>query len=71
MTLVKKWGYYQYTAMSFGLKNASTIFSIVVVAFKVFIHNFVEVYLDDWTIFSLLKDHVEMLRLMLDTCRKY
>jgi hypothetical protein len=29
------------------------------------------VYLDDWTIFSLLKDHVELLRLMLDKCRQY
>jgi hypothetical protein len=70
-TFSLKWGSYQYTVMPFGLKNSPTIFSrIVVVAFKDFIHKFLEVYLDDWTIFSLLKDHVEVLRLMLDRCRQ-
>jgi hypothetical protein len=57
--------------MPFGLKNAPTIFSrVVVVAFKDFINKFLEVYLDDWTVFSLLKDHVEIIRLMLERCRK-
>jgi hypothetical protein len=57
--------------MPFGLKNAPTIFSRVVVAcFKEFIHNLLEVYLDDSTVFSLLKDHVETLCLMLDRCRQ-
>jgi hypothetical protein len=43
-----EWGSYQYTFMSFGLKNAPTIFSrVVIVAFKEFIHQFLEVYLDD------------------------
>jgi hypothetical protein len=45
--------------MPFGLKNAPAIFSKVVVAsFKEFIHKFLEVYLDDWKVFSLFKDHV-------------
>jgi hypothetical protein len=53
--------------MPFGLKNAPTIFSrVVVVAFKEFIHQFLEVYLDDWIVYNLLKDHVEVLRLMLE-----
>jgi hypothetical protein len=57
--------------MPFGLKNEHEIFSSVVVAtFKDFIHMFLEVYLDDWIVFSLLKDHVEVLRLMLDRCRQ-
>jgi hypothetical protein len=55
----------------FGLKNAPVIFSrVVVVAFKDFIHKFLEVYLDDWTIFILLKDRLEALRLMLNKCRQ-
>jgi hypothetical protein len=70
-TFAIEWGSYQYTVMPFGLKNDPAIFSRVVVAtFKYFIHKFLEVYLDDWTIFSLLKDHVEVLRLMLDMCRQ-
>jgi len=67
-----EWSFYQYTIMSFCFKNTPTIFSrVVFTAFKEFIHKFLEVYLDDWTIFSPLKDHVELLCLMLYRCRKY
>jgi hypothetical protein len=66
-----EWGSYPYTFMSFGLKNSPSIVSIVVIAtFKEFIHQFLEVYLDDWTIYSLLKYHVEVLRMMLERCRQ-
>jgi len=44
---------------------------VVVAAFKEYIHEFLEVYFDDWTVFSLLKEHVGSLRLMLDRCRQY
>ena len=71
-TFATEWGSFQYTVMPFGLKNAPAIFSRIVVAvFKEFIHNFVEVYFDDWTIFGLLKKHVEALRLMLAKCRQH
>lgn len=44
------------------------IFSpIVVAAFKEYVHKFLEVYLDDWTIFGLVKHHVASLCLMLNT----
>jgi len=66
-----EWGSYQYIVMSFGLKNSPAVFSRVVVArFKEFIHKFVEVYLDDLMVFSLLKDHIEVLSIMLDWCRQ-
>jgi hypothetical protein len=58
--------------MPFGLKNTPVVFSRVVVAMlKEFILKFLEVYLDDLTIFSLLWDHIELLRLMLDRCRQH
>jgi hypothetical protein len=64
-----EWGSYQYTIIPFGLKNEPAILSrVVIVAFKEFIHQFLEVYLDDWTVYSLLKDHVEVLRMMLEIC---
>ncbi len=51
------WGSFQYTIMPFGLKNALVIFSrVVVVVFKEYIHKFLEVYFDDWTVFGLLKN---------------
>jgi hypothetical protein len=66
-TFETKWGSYQYTVMPFGLKNSPTIFCRVVVkAFKEFLHKFLEAYFDDWTVFSLLKNHIKCLRLMLD-----
>ena len=58
--------------MPFGLKNAPAIFSRVVVAvFKEYIHKFLEVYFDDWTVFGLIKKHIRDLRLMLEKCRQY
>jgi hypothetical protein len=60
-------GILQYTFMPFGMKNALDIFSrVVIAAFKEFVHQFLEVYLDEWTVYILLKDHVEVLRLMLE-----
>jgi hypothetical protein len=47
-TFATEWRSHKYTVMPFGLKNAPTIFFRVVIAsFKVFIHQFLEVYLDD------------------------
>ena len=70
MTFVTEWGCYKYTVMPFGLKNAPAIFSrIVVSTFKDFIHKFLEVYFDDWTMFGLVRDHIEILHMMLDRCR--
>ena len=66
-TFATEWGSYQYTVMPFRLKNAPAIFSRAVIPkFKEFIHQFLEVYLDDWTVYSLLKNHVEFLRLTLE-----
>jgi hypothetical protein len=70
-TFVTKWGSYQYTVIPFGLKNAPVMFCRVVVeAFIEFIHKFLEVYLYDWTVFNLLQDHIELLKLMLDRCKQ-
>ena len=58
-TFATEWGYFQYIIMPFGLNNAPAIFSrVVVIVFKEFIHKFLEVYFDDWTIFGLVKVHV-------------
>lgn len=67
-----KWDFFQYMVIPFKLKNASAIFStVVIVAFKEFIHKFLEVYIDDWTMFRLVKHYVASLRLMLETCRRH
>jgi hypothetical protein len=62
-----EWGSFLHTVMLFGLKNAPAIVSRVVVkAFKEFLHKFMEAYFDDWIVFSLLQNHIECLRIMLD-----
>ena len=72
MTFVIEWGCYQYTVIPFGLKNTLAIFSrIVVSAFKYFIHKFLEVCFNDWTVFGLVRDHIDSLCMMLGRCRQY
>lgn len=67
-----EWGYFQYTVMLFGLKNAPAIFScLVIVVFKDFIHKFLEVYFDDSTMFGLVKCNVTSPCLMFYTCQRY
>ena len=59
---VTEWGCFQYTVMPFGLKNVPVIFSwVVVTAFKYFIQNFLQVYMDDCIVYGLIKDHLENL----------
>jgi hypothetical protein len=59
---VTEWESYQYTFMPFGLKNEAAIFCrVVIAAVKEFIHKLLEVYLDNWIVYSLLKNHVEVL----------
>ena len=71
-TFATEWGSFQYIVMPFGLKDAPSIFSMVVVEiFKEFIHKFREVYFDDWTVFGLMDKHVGALRLMLAKCREH
>ena len=61
-TFVIEWGCFQYTVTPFGLKNAPTVFScVVVVVFKDFIQKFLHVYMDDWTVYGLIRDHLDNL----------
>jgi len=66
-----EWGSYTYNMMPFKLNNSPAMFSKdVVVAFKEYIHKFVEVHLDDWIAYNFLKDHVVKVKLMLSRCWK-
>jgi hypothetical protein len=62
-TFATERGLFSYIVMPFGLKNTPVVFSRIVVAtFKDFNHKFMEVYLDDWMMFNLLKEHIHALR---------
>ena len=71
MTFVCEFGSFAYKVMPFGIKNAPTVFSrIVVKKFQEYIYKTMAVYFDDWTIYSMLKDHCKWLRLMLERCQQ-
>jgi hypothetical protein len=60
-----------YNVMSFGLKNAPAFFSkIVTTRFCEFIHKFLEVYMGDLIVYSLLKEKAGLLRLIFNICRE-
>lgn len=68
-TFTIKWGIFSYTVMPFGMKNVLAVFShIGVQAFQDFIHKFLQVYLDDWIVYGLVKAHCDNLRLMFERC---
>jgi len=68
---ITEWGYFAYNVKPFGLNNAPTFVSMIVItSFREFIPKFMEVYMDDWTIYILLKEHVAMLRMMFDRCKE-
>jgi hypothetical protein len=70
-TFTKKWGLFDYNVMPFGLKSALFVFSMIIItAFHDFIHKFIEVYIDDWIVYSFLKEHIKFLWLMFGHCRK-
>ena len=57
-TFIFKFGSFGYRVMPFSLKNASLVLSrIVIKALQEYIYKTMEVYFDDWTIYSMLKGY--------------
>ena len=70
-TFMTKWCSYAYNVVPFSLKNTLALFSRIVIAtFRDYHHKFLEVYMEDWTIYSLLKKHSILLRVMFDHFRQ-
>ena len=69
-TFVCEFGSFAYKVMPFGLKNAPVVFlRIDVKTFQEYIYKTMALYFDDWTIYSILKDHCKWIRLMLELCQ--
>jgi hypothetical protein len=70
-TFVTEFGSFTYRVMPFVLKNVPIVFlRIVVKSFQEYIYKTMAIYFNDWTIYSLLKNHIQWLRLMLERCRQ-
>jgi hypothetical protein len=62
ITYVLEFGSFAYRFMPFRLKNMPTVFSrIVFKAFQEYIYKTMAIYFDDWTIYSLLRNHIQWL----------
>ncbi|KAL2629567.1 hypothetical protein R1flu_014253 [Riccia fluitans] len=58
--------------MPFGLKNVPSTFQrVVTTAFEEYLNNFMQTYLDDFTVYGSKDDHLGHLRKCLEKCRKY
>ena len=65
-------GFFSIYCHAIRVENSPKIFSrVVVVIFKKFMHKFLEVYFDHWTVFGLVKKHVLNLRMMLDIFQRH
>jgi hypothetical protein len=65
-----RYGLYEYTVMSFGLKNAPYYFMYLMnKVFMEYLDKFVVVFIDDIPIFSKMEEHDKHQRLVLDKLR--
>ncbi|MCO5592031.1 hypothetical protein L7F22_046025 [Adiantum nelumboides] len=68
-----EWGIFAYRVMPFGLTNAPATFQrLMSHAFKKYLRQFLEIYMDDLCVHSLIRmDHIENLTKIFKKCRLY
>jgi hypothetical protein len=68
---ISKWGAYAYNFMSFGLCNVLATFQKVVTkTFKEYFKKFMQIFLDDFSVYGSKKDHLIQLQKCLEECRQ-
>jgi hypothetical protein len=69
MTFITEWGTFAFNRMPFGLCNAPGTFQrLMMDIFKDFLRHFLEVFIDDFAVFSGRTDHHEFLRKTFQRC---
>lgn len=69
---ITKWGAFVWLVMPFGLTNAPLTYQRAVnKAFKEYLGIFMKLFLDDFTVYSDIPDHLHKLRLCFEKCREY
>ena len=72
MAFITEWRVFVAVVMIFGLKMAPTTFQrIIMEIFGEFIPAFMQVFLDDFAVYSREGEHLQHLRLCLEKCRAY
>ena len=69
---VTEWGVFVAVVMMFALKTAPATFQwIIMEIFGEYIPGFMQVFLDDFTVYNRKTEHLDHLRLCLEKCREY
>jgi len=70
-TFTTEWGTFAFNRMPFGLCNAPGTFQrLMMDIFKDFLRHFLEVFIDDFAVFSLRTEHHQFLRKTFQRCRE-
>jgi hypothetical protein len=70
-TFTTEWGMFAFNRMPFGLCKAPGTFQwLMMDIFKDFLRHFLEVFIDDFAVFSNKEDHLEYLRKTFQRCRE-
>ncbi len=68
-TFIMEWGAFIFMVMPFGLCNAPTMFlQSIMEASENFIRDFMQVFLDDFSIYGVTSDHLNMLNKCFQRC---
>jgi hypothetical protein len=71
-TFTTDWGTFAYTVMPFGLCNAPATFQrIMTQAFQKYLRKFMEIFLDDFCVFSKKKNHFKCLGKCMKQCKEF
>ena len=69
---ITEWGAYVWVVMPFGLKNAPPSYQrIVNQIFKDYLNDFMNLFLDNFSVYSDVAFHLPKLRLVFERCRQY
>ena len=61
-----------YNVMPFGLSNAPATFQrVMTIVFQEYLRKFIEIFLDDFCVYSTWKEHANCSRKCFDQCRKF
>lgn len=70
-TFITEWGAFMYLVMPFGLCNAPATFHwCMMVIFADFLHKFLAIFVDDFTVYSEEQTHLAYLRQVFERCRE-
>jgi hypothetical protein len=71
-TFTTDWDTFASIVMLFGLYNAIAMFQkIMMIAFLLYLHNFIKKNLDDFCVFGTKEDHANQLAKCFEQCEKY